>query len=63
MEDFQSIIPSENWKFVPTEDNPADCASRGNSADKLPNLQFWWKGPNWLRQDEQFGPSMDVTPL
>ena len=71
MEDFvanwvakiQSIIPSENWKFVLTEDNPADCASRGISADKLLNHQLWWKGPNWLRQDEQFWPSLDVTPL
>ena len=60
---IQSIIPSENWKFVPTEDNPADCASRGISADKLVNHQLWWKGPNWLRQDEQFWPSLDVTPL
>ena len=60
---IQSIIPSENWKFVPTEDNPADCASRGISADKLLNHQLWWKGPNWLRQDEQFWPSLDVTPL
>ena len=60
---IQIIIPSENWKFVPTEDNPADCASQGISADKLPNHQLWWKGPNWLRQDEQFWPSLDVTPL
>ena len=29
---IQNIIPSENWQFVPTEDNPADCASRGISA-------------------------------
>ena len=60
---IQSIIPSDNWKFVPTEDNPADGTSRGISAEKFLNLQLWWKGPNWLRQEEQFGPSMDVTPL
>ena len=34
---IQSLIPSENWKFVATEDNAADCASRGISADKLLN--------------------------
>ena len=38
---IQSIIPSENWMFVPTEDNPADCASRGISADKFLNHQLW----------------------
>ena len=59
---IQSIIPSENWIFVRTEDNPANCASPGISADKLLNHQLWWKGPNWLRQDEQFWPSLDVAP-
>ena len=59
----QSIIPSENWKFVPTEHNPADCASREISADRLLNHQHWWKGHNWLRQDEPFWPSLGVAPL
>ncbi|XP_075243724.1 uncharacterized protein LOC142337975 [Convolutriloba macropyga] len=59
----QSIIPSENWRFVPTEDNPADCASRRISADKLLNHQLRRKGPNWLRQDEQFWTSLDAKPL
>ena len=60
---IQNIIPSENLKFVPTEDNPAYCASRGISADKLLNPKLWWKGPNWLRQDKRFWPSLDViTP-
>ena len=70
MEDFanrvakiHSIIPSENWKFLPTENNPADCASRGISADKLPHPQLWWIGPNWMRQDEQFWPSLNVSLL
>ena len=54
---IQSIIPSENWKLVPTEDNLADCVSRGISAEKILNRQFCWKGPIWLRQDEQFWPS------
>ena len=26
---IQELLPAEKWKFVPTKDNPADCASRG----------------------------------
>ena len=47
---IQSIILSENGKFVPTEDNPADCASRGISAERVLNHQICWKGPSWMRQ-------------
>ena len=27
------------------------------------NHQLGWKGPHWLHQEEQFLPSLDVTPL
>ena len=33
---------------VPTEDNPADAASRGVEPSALKSLEIWWKGPTWL---------------
>lgn len=36
----------ENWKYVPTKHNPADCASRGFYASELLNHELWWNGPN-----------------
>ena len=42
---IQNIIPSSNWNFVPMEENPADCASRGISAANLAKHSLWWNGP------------------
>ena len=46
-----SSIPSSQWHHVPTEDNPADCASRGLSARELRDHPLWWGGPPWLSLD------------
>ena len=42
-------FPPSIWFHVPTDDNPADCASRGLSARELRDHPLWWKGPPWLR--------------
>ena len=42
---IQEIIPASSWKYVPTEDNPADCASRGLAAADLLDHEFWWNRP------------------
>ena len=57
---IQEIIPASSWKYVPTEDNPADCASRGLAAADLMNHKLWWDGPEWLRQPENAWPSLDI---
>ena len=36
------------WTHVPTEDNPADPASRGLDTSLLQKCSLWWKGPEWL---------------
>ena len=40
--------PPSIWKHVPTLDNPADCASRGVTAQELKDHRLWWNGPDWL---------------
>jgi len=42
------MVPPESWKHVPTEQNPADCASRGLSPTALRDHPLWWSGPPWL---------------
>ena len=43
-----SLIPSSVWKHVPTQENPADCASRGLTPRELKEHDLWWNGQSWL---------------
>ena len=46
-----SNIPQAAWHHVPTDHNPADCASRGISAQELQHHPLWWGGPPWLLKE------------
>ena len=39
------------WGHVGTHSNPADCATRGLSAEELKHHHLWWHGPSWLLQN------------
>ena len=51
------LHPEIEWRYVPTQDNLADRASRGGGAVTTPLL---WTGPEWL-QDCDSWPSNPVT--
>ena len=38
------------WRYVPTEENPADVASRGSETVS----ESWWSGPEWLPDHERW---------
>ncbi|GFX25300.1 putative RNA-directed DNA polymerase from transposon X-element [Trichonephila clavipes] len=45
--EINSLVPSQFWRHVPGELNPADLLSR----DIYPRLfsdSLWWEGPSWL---------------
>ena len=48
--------PSTIWGHVPTDENPADHASRGTTAAELMESQLWWKGPDWLAREPMIIP-------
>lgn len=50
-----STAPSQ-WRHCPGRTNPADCLSRGLTADKLASFSLWWKGPVWLAQPPDCWP-------
>ncbi|XP_055522477.1 uncharacterized protein LOC129716668 [Wyeomyia smithii] len=37
------------WKYVRTDQNPADSVSRGRAAKELAENDIWWNGPHFLR--------------
>ena len=43
------------WRYVNTEENPADLASRGGSVNQN---DLWWKGPSWLSNYAQWPPNI-----
>ncbi len=47
--------PTE-WRWVPTEQNPADWATRGKDPSFLQLNEMWKIGPPFLRQDESNWP-------
>ena len=42
------LVPAECWFHVPTQLNPADCASRGLMPKELASFKLWWEGPEFL---------------
>ncbi|XP_064214925.1 uncharacterized protein LOC135267108 [Tribolium castaneum] len=46
---IQSLAPTATWHHVSSDDNPADCASRGLNPMHLLQHLLWWAGPTWLR--------------
>ncbi|XP_045456869.1 uncharacterized protein LOC123666892 [Melitaea cinxia] len=43
------VVPPNSWNYVKSEENPADCASRGLTALQLRDHKLWWNGPTWLK--------------
>lgn len=55
--EIQGLTNPENWFYVSTDENPADCASRGIFPSELVNHKLWWYGPEWLSKPEEQWPS------
>ncbi len=56
------VLPPTAWRHVPSQDNPADCASRGMFPQELLQHQLWWTGPSWLLTDPPQLPTQPLTP-
>lgn len=45
---IQHMSKDCEWLHVRSEENPADCLSRGISAESLLRSELWWNGPIWI---------------
>ncbi|XP_045456928.1 uncharacterized protein LOC123666956 [Melitaea cinxia] len=57
---IQNSETSLNWRHVPGELNPADCASRGCEAPSLIDHPLWWE-PNWLTESPSVWPQNKLS--
>ncbi|UYV75531.1 hypothetical protein LAZ67_13000529 [Cordylochernes scorpioides] len=48
---IQNLTQITDWFHVSSQDNPADCASRGIMPQDLVNHRIWWWGPIWLQEN------------
>lgn len=43
-----ATLPFEQWRYVPTSENPADLLTHGMWVHSLMNSSLWLRGPLWL---------------
>ncbi|XP_035219447.1 uncharacterized protein LOC118192560 [Stegodyphus dumicola] len=58
---IQELTGSYQWKYVPSECNPADVISRGLDANDILTCDIWWNGPDLLREDMHY-PEQPLEP-
>ena len=60
--EINSLLPSANWNYCPTADNPADLLSRGTTTKLLMSSHLWQHGPKWLTTPD-YWPSLQPPHL
>lgn len=46
---IKELIPSCQWRYVPSEFNTADCVSRGMFPKEIINYKLYWSGPEFIK--------------
>ena len=54
--EIQEQSNPNQWRYVPTKQNPADFGTRGLTISELADSKMWWKGPTFLAFPESDWP-------
>lgn len=57
------LTGSSSWRHVPSEQNPADLASRGVDPHQVQGSTLWWGGPLFLLQPEFQWPQLSTEKV
>ncbi|XP_071132987.1 uncharacterized protein [Mytilus edulis] len=49
--EIKELSETHEWKYVPTEMNPADLQTRGLTASQFEDSTLWMNGPQWLTDE------------
>ena len=52
VEEIQSLMNPKQWRFEPTNENPADFTTRGMRVSNTVKAKKWWLGPDFLQKEE-----------
>ena len=58
-----TAIGKNSLRYVNTEHNPADIATRGFSVAELQSLNLWFNGPEWINDQEEEWPMWDTHEI
>ncbi|XP_054259795.1 uncharacterized protein LOC128984491 [Macrosteles quadrilineatus] len=61
--ELQELVSPHSWNYVKSQDNPADCATRGLSPSQIVTHHLWWNGPEWLQSSSDSWPKPKFTPV
>ena len=56
-----TILDSSQWNHITTDNNPADCASRGISVNELIEHNLWWHGPKIINQSHEYTSNLEFN--
>ena len=59
--EIHSLTNPDQWKYVPTELNPADYLTRGMTVLELVEKQSWWEGSKYLQETDEKWPK-NIVP-
>jgi hypothetical protein len=55
---IKALTNTNQWHYIPTKLNPADCLSRGVTARELIANRLWLHGPEFLNQSSEYWPKV-----
>ncbi|KPJ16510.1 hypothetical protein RR48_08101 [Papilio machaon] len=61
--EINELTQGFTWMHVPTDQNPADLASRGVDPQQLQDSTLWWRGPSFLLKEESEWPKQSSISI
>ena len=58
--EIHSVTNAGQWRFVPSKNNVGDMVTRGMSLMELVKCNLWWKGPEFLGEEESNWPKIQT---